>query len=136
MLVEVEPAVPASRGFAIVVDGLALGDVVLSEIEPVQGTAWVEYRLAAAGSGTGILARALATVAEWAFAELGLFRLELSHRVDLPAVCRVASRAGFLAEGVERQKFAVSTGRVDAETHARLRTDPRPALSLLGLQAL
>jgi RimJ/RimL family protein N-acetyltransferase len=56
-----------------------------------------------------------------------LFRLELGHRVNNPASCRVASRAGFLVEGLERQKLAYDGVRFDVELHARLATDAVPA---------
>ncbi len=66
-------------------------------------------------------------LAQWCFAELGLFRLELGHRTDNPASCRVACAAGFTAEGLQRQKLAWDGVRYDVETHARLATDPYPA---------
>ncbi|WP_235994945.1 GNAT family N-acetyltransferase [Nonomuraea montanisoli] len=53
----------------------------------------------------------------------GLFRLELGHRVDNPASCRVAAKAGFLAEGIERGKLVYDGVRHDVERHARLATD-------------
>jgi RimJ/RimL family protein N-acetyltransferase len=45
-----------------------------------------------------------------------------------PASCRVATIAGFRAEGVERQKLRYGSERFDVETHARLATDPVPDL--------
>lgn len=71
----------------------------------------------------------MTTVADQAFCD-GLERLELGHRLNNPASCRVATRAGFLAEGIERQKLRYGTQRFDVELHARLRTDPAPARDL------
>ena len=85
------------------------------------------YDLATVATALGDRRRAFAwldaALAEHAFAGLGLFRLELGHRLDNPASCRVASRAGFAAEGVERSKLRYGDLRFDVETHARLATD-------------
>ncbi|MFS0731369.1 GNAT family protein [Curtobacterium sp. 1P10AnD] len=115
---------------AIVVDGVAVGNVGLTAIEHRHDTAWVSYWLARSGRGRGLATRAVATVAERAFRD-GLFRLELGHRVNNPASCRVATGAGFRSEGVERQKLRYGADRFDVETHARLATDPAPAVELL-----
>lgn len=66
-------------------------------------------------------------MAEWAVTDVGLFRLELGHRMNNPASCRVATRAGFPAEGVQRQKLVYDGVRHDVELHARLATDPVPS---------
>jgi RimJ/RimL family protein N-acetyltransferase len=111
--------------FAVAVDGVAVGDIGISSMEFDHGTAWVSYWLSAEFRGRGLIARGLATASEWAFSE-GLFRLELGHRVNNPASCRVATRAGFQAEGIERGKLRYGLDRYDVETHARLASDPRP----------
>ena len=41
----------------------------------------------------------------------------------------VATRAGFIAEGLERKKLQYGAERFDVETHARLRTDLRPDMA-------
>lgn len=111
---------------AVTVDGLVVGDVGVSEVERRHDTAWVHYWLADGYRGRGLAVRGLATVAAWAFDELGVFRLELGHRLENPGSCRVATRAGFAPEGVERAKLRYGTERFDVETHARLATDPAP----------
>jgi RimJ/RimL family protein N-acetyltransferase len=50
------------------------------------------------------------------------------------ASCRVASAAGFLAEGIERQKLRYGAERFDVQTHARLASDPYPAGSAFEFQ--
>lgn len=69
----------------------------------------------------GAATRALA---DWALTDLGLFRLELGHRRDNPASCRVARRAGFTVEDLERAKIRYDDRRYDVELHARLASDP------------
>jgi GNAT superfamily N-acetyltransferase len=90
-------------------------------------TAWLHYWLAGSARGRGLATRALAGAAAWAIAD-GLFRLELGHRVNNVASCAVATRAGFAAEGIERAKLRYGDERFDVETHARLATDPAPAV--------
>lgn len=112
--------------WAIVVDGRPVGDVAVSAIEHRHDSGWVSYWLATGSRGLGLAGRALAALADRAFTELGLHRLELGHRVNNPASCAVARRAGFVAEGVEREKLRYGDERFDTETHARLATDPPP----------
>ncbi|MCS6579682.1 GNAT family N-acetyltransferase [Curtobacterium poinsettiae] len=116
-----------ARNWAIVEDGVAVGNVGLSAIEFRHGTAWAHYWVAADARGRGLAARALTSVSSWAF-DAGLFRLELGHRTNNPASCRLAAAAGFSAEGIERQKLRYGSERFDVETHARLAIDPVPDL--------
>ncbi|PPF67385.1 GNAT family N-acetyltransferase [Clavibacter michiganensis] len=120
----------AHRAWVIVDGGVAVGSVGVSAIDRRHDTAWLHYWLAGSGRGRGLATRALAGAAEWAFAD-GLFRLELGHRVNNPASCRVATRAGFAAEGIERAKLRYGDERFDVEAHARLATDPAPVLAPL-----
>lgn len=119
-----------ARNWAIVDAGVAVGNVAATAIELRHATAWISYWLAPAARGRGYATSAVLAVSDWAF-QNGLHRLELGHRVNNPASCRVATAAGFLAEGVERQKLRYGTERFDVELHARLRTDPAPASPLL-----
>lgn len=121
--------------FAVTADGVAVGNVGVSDLDPRHGTAWTYYWLTSSRRGRGLAARALATVARWAFTELDVDRLELGHRVNNPASCRVATRAGFAAEGVQRSKLRYGAERFDVETHARLAGDPDPGLAGLPLLA-
>ncbi|MGV8885997.1 MAG: GNAT family N-acetyltransferase [Microbacteriaceae bacterium] len=111
------------KNWAIVVDGVAVGNVGASNIEWTHATAWVYHWLGSSARGGGLATTALNSVAGWAFSA-GLFRLELDHRVNNPASCGVATRAGFLVEGIERQKLLYGADRYDVESHARLATDP------------
>ncbi|MEC5193440.1 MULTISPECIES: GNAT family N-acetyltransferase [unclassified Arthrobacter] len=126
------PLTASRRTWAITIDGVAAGNVGLSSIDRRHGTAWTYYWLTSAVRGRGYAVRALATIAAAAF-EDGLFRLELGHRVNNPASCKVATGAGFVPEGLERQKLLYGTERFDVETHARLRTDLSPNLKMLPL---
>ncbi|WP_234698089.1 GNAT family N-acetyltransferase [Lacisediminihabitans changchengi] len=119
--------------FAIELNGIAVGNVGISAMEDRHGTGWVYYWLSAEARGRGLASAALATAANWAFSDRGLFRLELGHRTNNPASCAVARAAGFIAEGVERQKLRYGTDRFDVETHGRLATDPSTGVALLPI---
>ncbi|MFI9204710.1 GNAT family N-acetyltransferase [Streptomyces sp. NPDC053048] len=113
--------------FAIVdSSGITLGNVTIGAVDRRHSTGWVSYWTTAAARGRGIATRACRAASRWAFDDLGLFRLELGHRVNNPASCRVATAAGFAAEGMQRQKLLYDGVRYDVETHARLATDPEP----------
>ncbi|MCX4736402.1 GNAT family N-acetyltransferase [Streptomyces sp. NBC_01363] len=105
----------------------ALGSVSVSNVDPRHSTGWVSYWTASAARGRGVATHGCRAPANWCFADLGLFRLELGHRTDNPASCRAALASGFTAEGLQRQKLAYDGIRYDVEMHARLATDPHPA---------
>ncbi|MGW0531784.1 GNAT family N-acetyltransferase [Streptomyces sp. NPDC003032] len=110
---------------AVVVDGngTALGNASVGEVNRIHGTGWVSYWTAPDARGGGVAAYGCGAVARWAFRELGLFRLEVGHRTNNPASCRVAHAAGFAPEGVQRQKLMYDGVRYDVELHARLASD-------------
>jgi RimJ/RimL family protein N-acetyltransferase len=118
----------SGRGWSFaVVDGDAvLGNVAVTGISRSHDTGWVSYWTVEQARGNGVASAALCAAAAWALDEGGLFRLELGHRTNNPASCVVAGRAGFLVEGLERQKLRYDGERFDVELHARLATDPRP----------
>lgn len=115
------------RTWAIDIDGQAVGSVAVSSIDDRHDTAWVSYWLVPDARGRGLATRALAAVSQWAFAH-GTHRLELGHRTENPESCRVATRAGFAVEGIERKKLRYGDDRFDVERHARLATDPAPGI--------
>ncbi|MCG7286924.1 GNAT family N-acetyltransferase [Cellulomonas sp. ACRRI] len=128
------PHGPRSYALAVAVDGLAVGNVGIGAVDEVHATAWVSYWLAATHRGRGLAVAALVGASSWAVRELGTFRLELGHRVNNPASCRVATRAGYPAEGVERAKLRYGAEWFDVETHARLATDPAPGVAGLPVR--
>ena len=66
------------------------------------GIGEIGYDLLPHGRGRGVATRAVKLVARWAFGELGIERLELRTHPDNVASQRVAERAGFTNEGIER----------------------------------
>lgn len=111
------------HAFAVDVAGRVGGIVGLS-VDPQNLTGWFFYWMHPRHRGTGLMGRAVRTVADWALSEGGLHRLELGHRRNNPASGGVARAGGFVQEGVEREKFLVEGHRVDVRTWGRVRTDP------------
>lgn len=122
------------RAFAIVVDDATVGGVTVSALDLRHRIGWFSYWLGDMARGRGFAAPAAAAVANWALTDGGLFRLELGHRVENVASGRVAERAGFTPEGLERAKFvSPDGGRRDVRTMARLAVDPVPATDVLPI---
>jgi RimJ/RimL family protein N-acetyltransferase len=71
--------------------------------------------------GRGVAQTALQLLADWAFQELGLERLELETDVDNTASQRVAEAAGFQREGTLRGRRLRHDGRCDSIAYGRLR---------------
>lgn len=117
----------AGSAYAFAVEdenGMALGNASVGAVNHVHGTGWVSYWTTPEARGRGVATYGCGAVSSWAISELGLFRLELGHRTNNPASCRVARAAGFAVEGVQRQKLMYDGIRYDVELHARLATDP------------
>ncbi|MBG0827401.1 GNAT family N-acetyltransferase [Planomonospora sp. ID67723] len=121
-----------ARAFAVVAGDEVVGNVAVSNID-AHDTGWVSYWTMPHARGRGVAAAAAIKLAEWAFTERGLFRLELGHRLNNPASCAVATRAGFAVEGVERAKLRYGDERHDVERHARLATDRFAVPQVRGL---
>ena len=60
---------------------------------------------------------------DWAFAELGMLRLELMISVENAGSKKVAERCGYLREGVLRSLHFKQDRREDTEIWSRLATD-------------
>nr|BFE64289.1 GNAT family N-acetyltransferase [Dactylosporangium thailandense] len=111
-------------GWAITTDGDEVaGQISLRALQLVDGQAEVSYWVLPAFRGRRIAPRALGALAGWVFGTLGLHRLEVRHSVENTASCRVATVAGFAAEGVQRKALRHLDGWHDMHVHARLDSD-------------
>ena len=109
----------SGAGWAVEVDGQVAGQVSLRRIDLHE--AWVElsYWVLPAARGRGVAGAALTAVTEWAF-DLGVHRAQLDHSIRNAASCRVATRAGYLAEGTAVQRGLHADGWPDMPLHARI----------------
>lgn len=100
---------------------IAIGSLALDEAR-AEVSCWVlpEVR----GRGVATLARG--AIADWAFDEVGFHRLELDHSTSNPASCRVAAKAGFVAEGTKRSRALHLDGWHEMHAHGLLAHDARP----------
>ena len=76
--------------------------------------------LVPAARGRGIATDALVALTDWAFAELGLGRLQVFIAPENVAALGVAERAGFRQEGVLRSYWEHGDGRLDVVVLARV----------------
>ena len=79
---------------------VVLGGISLSEVRVDRGRAAVGYWLAPGARGLGVATQAVRLLGRWAFAELGLARLELTCGPDNESSQHVAERCGFSREGL------------------------------------
>ena len=107
--------VDAATGEVVGGVNLRFGDFELAE---------VSYCLRASVRGRGLATRAVRLVSRWAFDELGIERIELRTHPENEASCRVAERAGFRREGIERASRAWPDGtRFDSILYSLLPGD-------------
>ena len=117
----------AGGSWAVTGGGALLGRVGLTSVSLAEARAEVTYWVLPEARGQGVAPRALAAVAGWAFGAVGFHRLDLHHATANAASCRVATKAGFTAEGTKRAQALHLDGWHDMHAHARLADDPRPA---------
>jgi RimJ/RimL family protein N-acetyltransferase len=84
------------------------------------------YWTVAAHRGRGYTGEALRLLCGWAFADVGLRRMELVVDPRNDGSRGVAESAGFRAEGTLRQRSLHRGRPVDDLVHGLLATDPRP----------
>lgn len=87
------------------------------------GSAQISYWVLPSARGQGTAPLATAAVSAWLFEDIGLHRLWLMHSVQNEPSCRVASKAGFAAEGTLRDGLLHADGWHDMHVHGRLASD-------------
>ncbi|MDX6424766.1 MAG: hypothetical protein QOD52_171 [Gaiellaceae bacterium] len=102
-------------------DDRYLGAIVLMRREAETGE--LAYVVAPEARGRGLAPRALRVLGEWAFAELGMQRLQLRIEPENEVSHAVALRAGYEREGTLRSAFVVRGRRADVVMYSRLPTD-------------
>jgi ribosomal-protein-alanine N-acetyltransferase len=85
-----------------------------------QGEGEAAYWVLPPARGRGVATRALRAVTDWMFTYVGLHRVYLEHSTRNEASCRVATGAGFVAEGTRRSACLHLDGWHDMHLHARV----------------
>jgi RimJ/RimL family protein N-acetyltransferase len=78
-----------------------------------------------AARGRGIATEALVSFTDWAFAELGLGRVQVFLAPENVPAHNLAKRAGFQHEGILRSYWEHGDARLDVVVMARVPGDPR-----------
>jgi RimJ/RimL family protein N-acetyltransferase len=104
-------------------DTRVFGGGSLYRISLDDGRASVGYWLTPAARGRGVATHATLLMARWAFASLGVGRLELTCAPDNLASQGVAERSGFVREALLRSHMAFKGGRQDTVVYSLLATD-------------
>jgi RimJ/RimL family protein N-acetyltransferase len=84
----------------------------------------VAYLARAEGRGRGLMTRAVRLLCDWLLEE-GVGRIELRTHPDNEASQKLAERAGFRREGLERKSIWLHNERQDAIVWSLLPSDPR-----------
>ena len=98
-----------------------LGEAMVAPGE--HGVGEVGCCIVPAARGRGIATEALRLLTDWAFAALGLGRIQVFVAAQNVAALRLAESAGFRREGLLRSYWEHGGGRLDAVVLARLPDD-------------
>jgi len=110
--------------FAVERDGAIAGSAEVRQTE--EGNGFLSWALYPDHRGRGTAVRAVRLLVDYAFEQLGLWRVEAYVHPDNTRSLRVATRAGLRREGVLRGREPFHGGRGDAVLLGRLRDDPGP----------
>lgn len=130
-----------STYWCIEVGGEAAGGIGLSRGEDVERyAAELGYWLGEAHWGQGIVSEAVASVTDYAFAELGVHRMFALPYAHNRASARVLEKSGYTLEAQLRDASFKDGAFVDQLLYARVQTDdvpcPRHALTILAVDDL
>ena len=104
-------------------DGRLLGAVGLHNLDPESGRCSAGYWVAATERRRGVARRGLLLLCRYAFAELGVQRVELWIEPENDPSLRVAEAAGFAREGLLRSFMHVGGTRRDMLMYSLLPRD-------------
>jgi ribosomal-protein-serine acetyltransferase len=117
--VEERRALDLGDNFAIVVGGAFAGSVDIHDVNRAHAVAAVGYWLGSAYGGRGIMTRAVRAVAQLAFTQHRIHRLELFAAAGNHPSRAVAERAGFALEATLRERLWAPHGFDDAALYVR-----------------
>ncbi|HRE22409.1 MAG TPA: GNAT family protein [Rhabdaerophilum sp.] len=108
-------------------DNALLGGINLNNIRRRAAmSATLGYWMGAPHAGQGYMSAAVPVLCAFAFARLGLFRVEAACLPENAASIRVLEKAGFQREGYVRGYLSIAGARRDHLLFALLATDRRP----------
>jgi ribosomal-protein-serine acetyltransferase len=103
--------------------GLLLGIIALHKVDRQRGSADIDYCMDSRYRNQGIMTRACSALVSYAFADVGLNRLQIcSDTANLPGL-RVAEKLGFKKEGVLRSYYRSAEGFRDCALYSMLKDE-------------
>lgn len=126
-LERVDAAQHAGTGMRLAIAGVDdafLGQIGIGRFHPERQSGEIFYWVVAPARRRGVATRAVRLFARWAFAHLGLERIEIVVDPANEASQDVAEAAGFTREGVLRSYQPFKGGRMDAVMFSLLPGDP------------
>ena len=115
----------AGRLFGIWLDGTLVGGTMFVSFDTRFGQCEIGCWLEPAGTGRGLVTRAVRVLIDWALDTRGLHRVEWRCRPDNTASAAVAQRLGMRLEGTLREVFPWHGERHDNQVWALVATDRR-----------
>lgn len=106
-------------------DDVVVGTCTLFHFDPRHRRAELGYALRSDLWGLGLASEAVAVALDWAFATLGLHRIEADIDPRNAASRRLLDRLGFASEGLLRERFFVEGDATDSEIFGLLASDWR-----------
>lgn len=103
-------------------DERILGTCALNQIRPDNRMANLGYWIRTSSAGKGVATAAVREIAEFAFRETDLARLEIVVEVSNRASQRVAEKSGAIFEGVAHDRIVIRGEAHDARMYALLRS--------------
>ncbi len=113
----------AGRLFGIWLDGTLVGGTMFVSFDTRFGQCEIGCWLEPAGTGRGLVTRAVRVLIDWALDTRGLHRVEWRCRPDNTASAAVAQRLGMRLEGTLREVFPWHGERHDNQVWALVATD-------------
>ncbi len=112
---------PDKAGWAIEVDGQAVGGIGLVPLEDVHARcAHIGYWLGEPYWGRGIMTAVVRRISDHALGELGFLRLEAPVYAWNPASMRVLEKCGYAREGVLRKSVLKDGEVIDSVLYAKV----------------
>ncbi|MCI0738293.1 MAG: GNAT family N-acetyltransferase [Gemmataceae bacterium] len=100
--------------------GELVGEIVLEFIDRVNGFTEIGYWIGGAFEGKGLVGRACHAVVEYAFADLGLNRVQIRCAVENVRSRAIPERLGFQLEGTQRRVERLADRHVDLVIYGML----------------
>jgi [ribosomal protein S5]-alanine N-acetyltransferase len=105
--------------FGVVVDGQLVGHLTISSVTHGSlSSCSLGYWIGEQWAGRGLIPRAVALAADFAFLRLGLHRVEINIRPENAASLRVVEKLGFRDEGVRERYLHIAGGWRDHRAFA------------------